>query len=150
MEIKQTRDTLSSVYVQALKIRNTVFVKEQNVPCSLEIDENEAYCVHFVLFLDDETAVATLRILPSDNGKQALIQRVATLKAYRGEGYASQLIVFVLNFLKAQEFETAELHAQLHAIAFYEKLGFEAFGEEFLDAGIRHIAMKKRLEQKAN
>jgi predicted GNAT family N-acyltransferase len=143
MEIKQTRDTLSDVYIQALKIRNTVFVKEQQVPLSLELDANEAYCLHFVLYLDDGTAVATLRILPSENGKQALFQRVATLKAYRGQGYSSQLIQHVLKFLKDQQFEIAELHAQIQAIGFYEKLGFEAFGNEFLDAGIRHLAMKK-------
>lgn len=143
MEIKQTRDTLSDVYVQSLKIRNAVFVKEQQVPLSLEIDKNEAYCVHFVLYLDDGTAVATLRILPSENGKQALIQRVATLQAYRGQGYATQLIVHVLDFLKVQQFEIAELHAQLQAIGFYEKFDFKAFGDEFDDAGIRHIAMKK-------
>ena len=88
MKIKQTRDTLSDVYVQSLKIRNTVFVKEQQIPLSLEIDKDEAYAVHFVLLLDDtdETAVSTLRVLPSANGEQALIQGVETLKPERGKG----------------------------------------------------------------
>ena len=145
MKIKHTRDTLSDVYVQSLKIRNTVFVKEQQVPRSLEIDKDEAYAVHFVLLIDDpvETAVSTLRILPSANGEQALIQRVATLKPYRGQGYAHDLMVHVLEFLQSQQFKLVELHAQLQAIPFYEKLGFEPFGDTFLDAGIQHVAMKK-------
>lgn len=145
MKIKHTRDTLSDVYVQSLKIRNTVFVKEQQVPLSLEIDKDEAYAVHFVLLLDDqdETAVSTLCILPSANGEQALIQRVATLKPYRGQGYAQKLMVHVLDFLQSQHFKIVELHAQIQAIPFYEKLGFESFGDIFLDAGIQHVAMKK-------
>ena len=145
MKIKQTRDTLSDVYIQSLKIRNTVFVKEQQVPASLEIDKDEAYAIHFILQLDnpDETVVSTLRILPSANGEQALIQRVATLKPYRGQGYARELMVHVLEFLQSQHFKLVELHAQLQAIPFYEKLGFEPFGDTFLDAGIQHVAMKK-------
>ena len=145
MKIKHTRDTLSDVYVQSLKIRNTVFVKEQQVPLSLEIDKDEAYAVHFVLLLDDqeETPVSTLRILPSANGEQALIQRVATLKHYRGQGYAHELMLHVLDFLQSQQFKLVKLHAQLQAIPFYEKLGFEPFGDTFLDAGIQHVAMKK-------
>ena len=145
MKIKHTRDTLSDVYVQSLKNRNTVFVKEQQVPLSLEIDKDEAYAVHFVLLLDDqeETPVSTLRILPSANGEQALIQRVATLKPYRGQGYARKLMIQVLDFLHAQHFKIVELHAQIQAIPFYEKLGFEPFGDIFLDADIQHIAMKK-------
>lgn len=49
MIIKHTRDTLSETYLDAVAIRNTVFVKGQGVPRSIEIDANEAYCIHFVL-----------------------------------------------------------------------------------------------------
>lgn len=49
MKIKQTRNTLSDTYLDAVRIRQLVFVKGQGVPMSLEIDENEAYCLHFVL-----------------------------------------------------------------------------------------------------
>ena len=40
MKIKQTRNTLSDTYLDAMKIRQEVFVKGQGVPLSLEIDEN--------------------------------------------------------------------------------------------------------------
>ena len=143
MKIKHTRDNLSPVYHQSLSIRHAVFVKEQQVPLTLEIDQNEAYCIHFVLFDDADTPVATLRILPDKSGKQALIQRVATLKPYRGKGYAFDLMTEALAFLQAQQIELTELHAQLEAIPFYEKLGFKPFGHEFLDADIKHLAMKK-------
>ncbi|GFH40538.1 GNAT family N-acetyltransferase [Lactococcus insecticola] len=143
MEIKQTRDTMSDVYFNALKIRNAVFVKEQGVPLSLEIDKDEAYAVHFVLYFDDATPVSTLRILPDDANKSALIQRVATLDGYRGQNYATQLLVFVLEFLESHGFETAFLHAQTQVVEFYKQFGFETYGEPFEDAGMTHLAMKK-------
>lgn len=62
MKIKQTRNTLSDTYLDAVRIRQVVFVKGQGVPMSLEIDENEAYCLHFVLYDEQGQAAATCRI----------------------------------------------------------------------------------------
>ncbi|GAA4144638.1 hypothetical protein GCM10022416_35620 [Actinomadura keratinilytica] len=38
-----------------------------------------------------------------------------------------------------------ELHAQTAVRAFYERLGYEAYGEEDIEAGIPHIWMRKAL-----
>ena len=65
MIIKHTRDTLSETYLDAVAIRNTVFVKGQGVPRSIDIDANEAYCIHFVLYDDKGQATATVRLLPN-------------------------------------------------------------------------------------
>lgn len=65
MIIKHTRDTLSETYLDAVAIRNTVFVKGQEVPRSIDIDANEAYCIHFVLYDDKGQATATVRLLPN-------------------------------------------------------------------------------------
>jgi predicted GNAT family N-acyltransferase len=40
----------------------------------------------------------------------------------------------------------ARLAGQLHAIPFYEGHGFQAYGEVFLDAGIEHRMMERRLD----
>ena len=49
------------------------------------------------------------------------------------------------SFLIEKQFKIAQLSAQLYAIEFYEKLGYESFGEIYLDAGIKHKAMKIKL-----
>ena len=143
MIIKQTRDISSPIYQHALDIRRFVFVEEQQVPLELEIDDNEGKCIHFVLYISEQTPVATLRILPDKDCKKVFIQLVATLQSYRGCGYAAMLLTAALDFLKTQNITQVELHAQLQALTFYEKLGFKAFGSEFLDADIPHLAMKK-------
>lgn len=50
------------------------------------------------------------------------------------EQYATQQDVHVL-----------KLNAQTHAIPFYEKLGYKVISEEFMDAGIPHKTMEKRI-----
>ena len=81
MIIKHTRDTLSETYLDAVAIRNTVFVKGQGVPRSIEIDANEAYCIHFVLYDDKGKAAATVRLLPNKDLTQLTLQRMAVLDA---------------------------------------------------------------------
>lgn len=144
MEIKQTKDTQSKTYLDAVQIRNSVFVKEQGVPFALEIDDNENFCIHFALYNSLNVAVATLRLLPQHKG-QITLQRMAVLKEYRNLGYAKLLIQEALKFTTSNGYRTIILHAQLPARDFYKKLGFVEFGHVFEEAGIKHISMKKEL-----
>lgn len=145
MKIKQTRNTLSDTYLDAVRIRQLVFVKEQGVPLSLEIDENEAYCLHFVLYDDNGQAAATCRIFPNKDHSEATLQRMAVLPAYQGQHLGKYLLQDVITFCQKQGFKRMVLHAQLTAKGFYDKLGFTCFGEEFEKAGIMHISMEKLL-----
>ncbi|OTN76176.1 hypothetical protein A5886_001253 [Enterococcus sp. 8G7_MSG3316] len=144
MHVAQTKDTLSDIYLASLKIRNTVFVKEQGVPLALEVDENEALAVHFVLYDDQNQSVATLRFLPID-AKTMKLQRMAVPKDYRGHGCGRILIEGAEAFAKAHHIEKITLGAQLTAQDFYQKLGYQAEGEVFLDADMPHIKMTKTL-----
>ena len=92
MIIKHTRDTLSETYLDAVAIRNTVFVKGQGVPRSIDIDANEAYCIHFVLYDDKGQATATVRLLPNIDLTQVTLQRMAVLDDYQGQGLGSILL----------------------------------------------------------
>ena len=48
MHVAQTKDTMSDLYLDAVRLRQRVFVAEQGVPEEMEIDEYEAHCIHFV------------------------------------------------------------------------------------------------------
>lgn len=145
MKIKQTRNTLSDTYLDAVRIRQLVFVKGQGVPMSLEIDENEAYCLHFVLYGEKGQVAATCRILPNKDHSEATLQHMAVLPAYQGQNLGKLLLEDVIQFCQKQGFKRMVLHAQLTAKGFYDKLGFTCFGEEFEEAGIMHISMEKSL-----
>ncbi|MGG6797782.1 UNVERIFIED_CONTAM: GNAT family N-acetyltransferase [Streptococcus canis] len=145
MIIKQTRNTLADTYLDAVKIRRQVFIAEQGVPAQLEIDRDEAYCLHFVLYDDKGKPCATCRLLPNPNHKTVTLQRMAVLKSYRGQTLGQQLMTYVLKYAKQQEIERVTLHAQLTAKTFYAKLGFQEEGEIFDEAGIEHITMTQKL-----
>lgn len=144
-KIKNTRDTMSEIYFDALKIRNAVFIREQGISAKLEIENpmREAKAVHFVLYADDK-AIATTRLMNEDSGDH-LIQRMAVLKDFRGQGFASQLLEHIINFAREHEIPELILHSQFSARGLYEKFDFIAQGDSFEEAGIEHIEMRKKL-----
>lgn len=125
-----------------LEIRRVVFIEGQNVPEHLERDGKDDGALHFIAFEGDR-AVGTARILLADGiGK---IGRVSVLAEYRGQRIGRGLMQVVLDDLRAIGATEARLGAQTHALGFYEALGFEAYGPEFLDAGIPHRNMMLKL-----
>ena len=71
--------------------------------------------------------------------------RVAVQKAYRGQGIGALLMRFVENVAKERGMTHLELGAQCYALPFYEKLGYVAEGEIYLDCAIEHRHMSKTL-----
>ena len=123
-------------------IRAKVFIEEQGVPEGEERDDHDADAIHLIAFADD-IAVGTARLLVADTtGK---IGRVAVLQSHRGRGLGQGLIKAALIELQSRGLTQAKLGAQTHAIGFYEALGFEATGPEYMDAGIPHRDMIRAL-----
>lgn len=117
-------------------IRRIVFIEEQQVPEELELDELDPVCHHVLVTDVDNKPVATGRI--DSDGR---IGRMAVLKEYRGQGIGSALLVALLDYAGQKQYAGVHLHAQVTAIPFYEKHGFMADGEKFMDAGIPHRNM---------
>ncbi len=132
--------TWEEVRERARAIRYGVFVEEQGVPEALEWDDMDAPSWHALAFAEDGTPVATGRLLPDGH-----IGRMAVLKAARGTGMGARVLDPLM--AKAVELGYPELilNAQTHAEPFYARVGFERVGEEFEEAGIPHIEMRKRL-----
>lgn len=121
-------------------IRRAVFIVEQNVPEAEEWDGRDDAAIHLLARDASGRAIGTARILLL--GATGKIGRVAVLKEARGTGAGAALIRAALAELHAMPGITrAKLGAQTHAIGFYEKLGFVAYGPEYDDAGIPHRDM---------
>lgn len=121
-------------------IRRVVFIVEQNVPEAEEWDGRDGAALHLLARDASGAAVGTARILTE--GATGKIGRVAVLKSARGTGAGAALIRAALDELRAMPGITrAKLGAQTHAIGFYERLGFAAYGPEYDDAGIPHRDM---------
>jgi predicted GNAT family N-acyltransferase len=119
-----------------LDIRTRVFVEEQGVPPELEHDGDDAGALH-LLALAGHEAVGTARLL--DDGH---IGRMAVLPAWRSQGVGTRLLRRLLELATAKRLPPPFLHAQVAAMGFYARLGFEAQGAVFMDAGIPHRLMR--------
>ncbi len=130
------------VEAQALicPIREAVFIEEQQVPVELEWDGLDEHCTH-LLALSGDAALATARM--TTDGK---IGRMAVLKAWRGRGIGSQLMTVVIAAARDAQLARVELDAQLTAIPFYQRFGFEVTSVAFMDAGIAHQKMALSLQ----
>lgn len=122
-----------------LALRREVFVHEQHVPPEEEFDAYDLTATH-VVALDDGNVVGALRILFLD--EHAKFGRVVVAASARGKGIASRMMKFAMDHAAAQGQTRFYLTAQMDKLALYEKLGFVAFGEEFQDGGMPHLAMK--------
>lgn len=123
----------------ALELRHKVFVVEQGVPVELEVDEDDPTATHFVAIYEGEV-VGTLRVVFKP--EHAKICRVAVCRERRGSGIARHMMNFAIEHCRALGVNRFCLSAQVDKLGFYEKLGFVAFGPQFMDAGIPHLAMK--------
>ena len=90
LHFEWTQDLKSKTYRDALDIRKEVFVEEQQVPVSIEIDDLEDKTLHLVGY-EEFIPVATARIYPMENGKYK-VQCVAICKVVREKKYGSILM----------------------------------------------------------
>ena len=125
---------------EAIAIREEVFMKEQGFQD--EFDAIDASATHLVLF-DNKTPVGTCRFYTEDG--VYLIVRIAVIKSHRGKHLGATLLGAAEAAIRSNGGALAQLHAQCRAQAFYEKQGYQAYGDIALDEGCPHIWMKKLL-----
>ncbi|MDP2671156.1 MAG: GNAT family N-acetyltransferase [bacterium] len=130
----------------ALAVRHTVFVVEQMIDEVLERDELDAEAIHVVGYLEAEPVAAGRAVI---EGGSAKIGRMAVLKAQRGKGFGVDILQALEEACKDQGIWVARLNAQEHAAGFYSQAGYHRVEgtQPFLEAGIRHIMMKKDLSR---
>ena len=118
-------------------IRRAVFVEEQNVPESIELDGKDSDCYHVLASNKDGKPIGTARM--DKNGK---IGRMAVLGEYRRQSVGRAMLRAIMNLGRSKGITDFHLSAQIGAVGFYEKVGFEPFGEPFEEAGIKHVHMR--------
>ena len=132
----------SDLMRDAFELRYEVFVDEQGVPRELEVDEFDAGAIHLVAIRRDQV-VGTLRMLEHDGA--AKIGRVAVRAAARRSGIGARLMERAAAIALQRGLSEVVLHAQVTVAGFYRRLGYVEEGDRFDEAGIPHIAMRKRI-----
>jgi ElaA protein len=125
-----------------LRLRVDVFVVEQQCPYP-ELDGRDLETTARQLWIEDGAGeiTATLRVVREPDGT-ARIGRVATAASARGAGLAATLMSHALERIGDGD---AVLDAQEHLEAWYGRFGFERSGPSFVEDGIPHVPMRRRL-----
>ncbi|MET7731752.1 GNAT family N-acetyltransferase [Streptomyces sp. NPDC005402] len=134
-------------------VRKEVFVGEQGVPEDIEYDAYDAVALHVLAVREDGVPLGTGRLLfgaaaagkTGGDASVGSLGRLAVTQEARGLGVGAALVRAVEDAARTRGLTAVDLHAQTHALGFYERLGYVAYGPEFLDAGIPHRAMRQVL-----
>ena len=121
------------------RVRDEVFLIEQQISREDEVDDRDLICKHALSFVDS-TPVGTGRIDIEKDGK---IGRVAVLKEFRRMGIGKSIMSAFEQYAKEAGLPKIWFHAQLTAVPFYLQLGYQKAGPEFEEANIIHIKMEK-------
>ncbi len=146
-DIVRTAEERSAVFA----LRMLVFVEEQGVPAEEELDAYDLTATHFLIRRDpapDNTEggiVGTARLIDKGHGA-GKVGRVAIHIEHRGAGAGAKLMRSIEEVARQEGYNELVLEAQTYAIGFYEKLGYAAEGDVFMDCDIPHRLMRYRLE----
>lgn len=129
---------------EAFKVREVVFIDEQECPPEEEFDGFDDESIHFIAYISGKP-VGTSRYRTTDKGVK--LERFAVLKEHRGKGVGKRLVQTVLGQIEAtiEPGALLYLHAQLDAMPLYARYGFQKEGEMFIEASIKHFLMNKTL-----
>jgi predicted GNAT family N-acyltransferase len=134
-------------------VRKEVFVREQGVPEDIEYDAYDETAVHVLAVRADGVPLGTGRLLHGEAAAAKTggdltvgsLGRLAVAQEARGLGIGVALVRAIEDAARARGLAAVDLHAQTHALGFYERLGYEAYGPEYPEAGIPHRAMRRVL-----
>jgi predicted GNAT family N-acyltransferase len=113
------------------------------VSIAADRDGRDHEAIHLVA-IDDGRVVGTCRLL--FRGHVARLGRLSVDPDRRGEGIAAALLALADQISVEGGAEAISLHAQTYALRLYRDAGYEERGPAFVEEGIEHVAMGKRLQ----
>lgn len=131
-------------YFDLMFLRKEVFSNEQKVDINIEMDEKDREAIHFIGSRDEEI-IATCRLVV--DGTSAKLGRMAIAKSFRRQNLGRQLIAYVEDYAKKHNILKIVASAQIQALDFYLKNGYQIDSELFYEADIPHKTVYKKLDR---
>jgi ElaA protein len=129
---------------QILRLRSEVFVVEQDCVYQ-DVDNKDQKALHIIGKKGDEIVAYTRIFKPGDYFENVSIGRVVVNQDQRKYGLGKQIMHASLTAINERFPDSPiEISAQSYLLKFYTDLGFNAFGEEYLEDGIPHMRMLKK------
>ena len=139
MKIKYKEVETINEFIDSIRLRVDVFIKEQGFQPGWEPDEDDKLSKHFIGIVDN-MIVATARCRETAKG-EIKIERMVTKKEYRGKGIGKGLVDYMLKKINSGTPKRIWLRSQVQSQLFYEKCGFKPVSKPFDMYGVPHIDM---------
>ena len=127
------------------ELRQDVLRAPLGLDLCMENLDAEKHQLHFGLFDDNGKLVACV-IAVVISPTQVKIRQMAVASGKHGNGWGRKLLMNVESDIAARGIQTVTLRARKNVAGFYERLGYMRYGgTDFIEVGIPHVAMHKRL-----
>jgi GNAT superfamily N-acetyltransferase len=133
----------SHEYRQMVKLRDDVLRKPLGLgftPQELEEEKENMLIAAF-----EEEDILGCCMLVEENARTVRLRQMAVLNDLQGKGIGRALMNFAENIARDRGFKILSMHARKNAIGFYEKMGYNVAGDEFIEVTIPHYLMEKKL-----
>ncbi|MEO6490391.1 MAG: GNAT family N-acetyltransferase [Ferruginibacter sp.] len=142
MGLKQI-DHGTKEYKQMVSLRHQMLRQPLGLTFSQEELEKEKDNILIAAFDDDDMLGCCMLTKVNSNTMQ--IRQMAVPNNLQGKGIGASLISFMETIARDKGCKCLVMHARDTAVSFYEKFGYKAKGEPFMEVGIPHHVMEKRL-----
>ena len=130
-------------YKQMVELRTQILRKPLGLNFSAEELEKEKNHLLIAAYEDDEMLGCCMLIQVAPQTVQ--LRQMAVRAGLQGKGIGRVLMQFAENIARDRGNKKIMMHARESAAGFYEKLGYEIEGEEFMELSIPHYNMQKEL-----
>jgi N-acetylglutamate synthase-like GNAT family acetyltransferase len=142
MPIKQI-DHGTKEYQQMVELRTEILRKPLGLAFEKKELEREADDILIAAFEEDKMLGCCL--LTKIDNQCVRLRQMAVQNNLQGKGIGAAMMNYAENVARDAGYNKVIMHARKTAIAFFEKLGYKATGNEFVEITIPHYVMEKKL-----
>jgi len=133
----------SKEYQQMIKLRDEILRRPLGLTFTKqELDEEKNNML--IAAFEDEDMLGCCMLVEEKPGTVRLRQ-MAVLNDLQGKGIGRALMNFAENLARDSGYRILSMHARKNSVGFYEKMGYNISGDEFIEVTIPHYVMEKEL-----
>ncbi len=131
-------------YQKERELRNKILLRPIGVPdYGWEMNDKNSW--HFVA-VEGAKVIGCVILYPLNEEKsKAQLMQMAVDNSWQGKGIGKLLVKALLNFATNQGINEIEIHSRAEVTTFYEQLGFQIYGDEFEEVGIKHRLLNRKM-----
>jgi predicted GNAT family N-acyltransferase len=131
-------------YQKERELRNKILLRPIGVP-DYGWEMNDMNSWHFVA-VEGAKVIGCVILYPLNEEKsKAQLMQMAVDHSWQGKGIGKLLVKVLLNFATIQGIKEIEIHSRAEVTTFYEQLGFQIYGDEFEEVGIKHRLLNRKI-----